>query len=69
MDIVALFSQLIFPVAVAAYLLWERTQTMEKMRNNIIENKIGIYLILEKIDSLPEFTKRLQEFRVSGAMK
>jgi hypothetical protein len=65
MDIVSLFSQLVFPVAVAAYLLWERTQGMEKMKNIIIENKIGIYLILEKIGEIPEYTKRLADSKVS----
>lgn len=62
-DIVGLFSQVVFPIAVAAYLLWERTQTLEKMKVALVEQKIALYLILHHLELSEEYDKRIADTR------
>lgn len=62
-DIMSLFSQLVFPVAVAAYLLWERAIALEKLRTSNIELKIAIYLVLEHLDLFEDFQKKMEEHK------
>ena len=61
LDIIELFSKLLFPVAVAAYLLWERSQTMEKVRTKLVEIQICMMIILNKLELDEEFAKKLAE--------
>lgn len=61
-DVMQLFSQLLFPIAVAAYLLWERTQALEKTRTQLTELKIAMYLILQKLGAVEDYNEQLEDF-------
>lgn len=52
-----------FPVVVAIYLLWNQTKQMDRFRDKMIEIRIGVYLILSKLDSVEEYESALAEFR------
>ncbi len=63
LDIVKLFSELLFPVAVTVFLLWERVTVIEKLRALITELQLAIYLLLEKNDLMHEYKGKVDEAR------
>ena len=54
-----------FPIVVSIYLLWFIFRNMDGFRNQIIEVKIGLHLILAKLDILDEYEKQIAEYKRS----
>ncbi len=50
-----------FPVVVAVYLLLIQSKQLERVGNRISDLKIGLYLILSKLDAIEDYEKALQE--------
>lgn len=56
-----------FPVVVAVYLLVQQGKQLERLRIKLIEVRIGLYLILSKMDAEGDFDKAVKEFRKERA--
>jgi len=52
-----------FPVVVAVYLLVMQGKQLERLRIKLIEVRIGLYLILSKMDAEGDYDKAVKEFR------
>jgi len=63
------FGELVFPIAVAAYLLWERTRLTERIMNTLVEVKIAMYIMLQKVDAIDDFENALRKMKESEAIK
>ena len=55
------FAQLGFPVAVAVYLLVRQSQQTERLIRAQGEVRIGMYLILSKLNAIDEFEKLIAD--------
>lgn len=60
-EIFNIFGQLVFPIAVAAFLLVERVRYYERLIRRLANIEIAILLILEKGDLRPEYKERVRE--------
>ena len=58
-----------FPIAVAIYLLWFIFKKMDRYRNQLIEVKMGLHLILAKLDILDEYEKQIAEYKIKKEMR
>lgn len=58
------FAELTFPIAVAAYLLFKSDKTIEglrlKMNTLTIEMKVGLAIIINKLDAKEEYENELE---------
>lgn len=62
-DFIKAIVELGFPVVVAVYLLVQQGKQLERLRVKLIEVRIGLYLILSKMDAEVEYDKAVKEFR------
>lgn len=49
-----------FPVVVAIYLLLVQSKQLDRFSNRLGDLKIGMYLILAKLDAIEEYEKALE---------
>ena len=63
-DIINAFVQLGFPAGVAIYLLTIQSRQMEKFTQAQNETKIGLYLILARLDLVEDYEKAVKEARM-----
>ncbi|MHA2045182.1 MAG: YvrJ family protein [Candidatus Thorarchaeota archaeon] len=63
MDIVKLFAELGFPIAVAVYLLVFQGRKIDKLVSALIEVQIGNRIILSKLEATKEYDEAVGEFR------
>lgn len=52
-----------FPIVIAIYLLWFIFRKMDGFRNQLIEVKMGLHLILAKLDILDEYEKQIADYK------
>jgi hypothetical protein len=52
--------QLGFPIVVAAYLLWQQSKQMERLTRALGDVKIGLALLLSKMNAIEEFDKLIE---------
>lgn len=68
-DWVNAVAQLGFPIVVAGYLLYYQGKQIDRFRGTLnlrlSELRIGLYLILQKLDALEEYEKAVKEYRDS----
>ena len=65
LDLAKPILELGFPIVVAIYLLWDRSKNMDRFRDTLIKNNIGMQLILAKLNSLPEYEDLLKEYELN----
>lgn len=57
------FIELGFPIGVAVYLLWNQSRQIERFREGLMEVKLGLHLVLAKLDALDEYEDKVREFK------
>ena len=62
-DWISAFAQLGFPVAVAVYLLVVQSRQTERLIRAQSEMRIGMYLILARLDIIDDYEKAVAESR------
>ena len=64
-DLIRPVLELGFPVVMALYLLWERSKIMDRFRDTLAKNNIGLTVILAKLNSLDEYDKKLKDYELN----
>jgi len=62
-DYVQAFIELGFPVGVAVFLLVNQAKQIDRMRMALLEVRIGVNLILQKLDAIKEFEEAIKTLR------
>ena len=62
-DLIKAIIDLGFPIVVAIYLLFYETRQMERYRQKMHEVKIGLYLMLDRLNVLDEYEKAIKEYQ------
>ena len=52
-----------FPVAITIYLLWYQGRKMDKFSVKLNEVKLGLYVILTKLDAIKEYDASIAEYK------
>ena len=52
-----------FPVAITIYLLWYQGRKMDKFSVKLTEVKLGLYVILTKLDAIKEYDASIAEYK------
>lgn len=56
-----------FPIALIVYLLWREGKRLDKIAQNINEFRIGLYLVLSKLNSVEEYTESIRQLKSAGS--